>query len=157
VTEENDPVTFPVDESGDGLGDSVVEAVDMFASAVPIARVEGVGRDDESDSVDAVSAFLERIEPDTVGGVEDPLDPGVFCLGDLPVIHDDDDDIPDAFADLLPGTPVCFHIVPKTNQTVGHEDEPQVFMIFVDVVGDYVTVLDTREVHFVVPPDSPLD
>jgi hypothetical protein len=157
TTAENDPVIFAVDSSGSGLGDSVVEAVEMFASAVPIERVEAVGRDDNSDSVDAVEAFLERIVPNTVGGVEDALNPGVFCVGGLETIDDDDDEVPDAFADLLPGTPVCFDIVPKINQSIPSDDVPQVFNMFVDVVGDEVTVLDTRDVFFVVPPTDPID
>jgi len=43
------------------------------------------------------------------------------------------------------------------NTTVEPTDEPQVFMAFIDVIGDYVTILDTREVYFLVPPETPLE
>ena len=40
--------------------------------------------------------------------------------------------------------------------TVEEIVEPQLFRAFVDVVGDSVTVLDTREVFFLVPPSGPI-
>ena len=53
---------------------------------------------------------------------------------------------------MLPGTPVCWKLVPKSNTTVPASDEPQLYRARVDVYGDGVTILDTRDVFFVVPP-----
>jgi hypothetical protein len=53
---------------------------------------------------------------------------------------------------VTPGTPVCFDIVPRMNTTVMPTASPQLFRAHVDVIGDGVTVLDTRDVYFVVPP-----
>jgi hypothetical protein len=47
---------------------------------------------------------------------------------------------------------VCFDIYPERNMTVPATDEPQVFKAYVDVIGDGITVLDTRDVYFLVPP-----
>jgi hypothetical protein len=81
----------------------------------------------------------------------------VFCVGSLDVIDDDDDTVPDAFEDVLPGTSICFDVFPKVNTAVPHDDEPVVYPMFIDVVGDEVTVLDTRHVFFVVPPEEPIE
>jgi len=156
ITADDDPLAFSINAGG--LGDSMVEAVEWLTSQVPLERIEALPRDDEeADTVDTVAAFLDRIEPDSEGGVEDPQHPGVFCVGGLPTVDDDDDDVPDAFEDVLPGTSICFDVVPKVNATVPHGDQPQVFPMLVDVVGDEVTVLDTRHVFFVVPPQEPLE
>ena len=47
-----------------------------------------------------------------------------------------------------------FDIFAARNTTVPPTDTPQLFRAGVDVLGDGVTVLDTREVFFLVPPDS---
>ncbi len=54
------------------------------------------------------------------------------------------------------GTPVCFDIYPKMNVSVPGTGEPQLFKVYIDVYGDNVTVLDTREVYFLVPPSTPV-
>jgi hypothetical protein len=58
----------------------------------------------------------------------------------------------DTFVGILPGTTVCFDIYAKRNETVPATEDPQVFMAYVDVIGDGITVLDTRQVYFLVPP-----
>jgi hypothetical protein len=52
--------------------------------------------------------------------------------------------------------PVCFDVKPHTNQLVKPRDKPAVFRAFIDVVADGKTVLDTREVHFLVPAATPV-
>jgi len=156
VTADDDPVVVPVDMGGTGLGEDVIAALELLTTSVPYKRVEGTGRDDTSDDVDAVEAFLDHIEPNTEGGFEDPLDPGVYCTGGLPTIDDNDDDMPDAFIDVLPGTQVCFDVVPKANTTVQPDDEPQVFRAFAEELADGFTVLESRDVYFIVPPEEPI-
>lgn len=65
----------------------------------------------------------------------------------------DGDGVRETFEDVAPGTPVCFDIVARMNDVVPPTREPQLFRAAIDVLGDGVTVLDTREVFFVVPPD----
>jgi hypothetical protein len=151
-----DPLVFDVNWLGSGLGDQVVEAIQLLASDVPFSSIDAEPRDDTSDDVDA-TIFIDHIEPNLTGGVEDPLNPGMICVGGLDTVDDDDDDIPDKFVNVLPGTPVCFDIFPAMNETVPEIADPQVFKAFIDVLGDAFTVLDTREVFFLVPPSTPLE
>jgi hypothetical protein len=73
-------------------------------------------------------------------------------VGGLETEDDDDDGYPERFVDVLPGTSVCFDIIPAMNETVPHQPEPMIYEAFIDVVGDGFTVLDTRTVYFLVPP-----
>ncbi|MCK9462343.1 MAG: thrombospondin type 3 repeat-containing protein [Proteobacteria bacterium] len=148
------PLTIAGSTSGTGLGDNVVNAVETLANGVPM-DISVVARDDTSDAVDA-TIFIDNIVPNTVGGVEDPMNPLVICVGGLATANTDADPQPDMFVDVLPGTPVCFDIYPKMNTTVEETGEPQLFHAFVDVIGDSITVLDTRDVYFLVPPSEPI-
>ena len=112
--------------------------------------------DDDPDAVDA-TVFIDRIVPNTVGGVVDPEDPTVMCVGGLDTINSDPDPYEDVFDDVDPGTPVCFDIYPKQNDTVPATALPQLYIAFIDVIGDSVTTLDTREVYFLIPPSAPIE
>lgn len=50
---------------------------------------------------------------------------------------------------------MCFDVIPKMNTTVMPTDMPQMFMATIVVEGDGVTVLDTRDIFFLVPPEIP--
>jgi len=145
------PLVFDINTDGTGLGSQVVDAVEILANQVPI-EVSAVPEDDTSDAVDATQ-FILRIEPNTVGGVADPTDPTKVCIGGLAVADRDGDGHPDVFTSVLPGTTVCFDIYPQMNTTVEPTAEPQIFRAFVNVIGDGFTLLDTRDVYFLVPPE----
>lgn len=89
-----------------------------------------------------------------MGGVADPRDPTRICAAGLTAVDTDADGHPDQFSDVLPGTIVCFDIVPLQNTTVEPTVEPQLFRAQVQVLGDSVTLLDTRDVYFLVPPGT---
>jgi hypothetical protein len=147
VDTSDTPLVFSISGDGTGLDEEVVNAVDTLAHDVPL-DMSAVGRDDTSDDVDA-TLFIDYITPFNEDTAE--------CTGGLETADIDDDTIDDVFIDVLPGTPVCFDIIPAINTIVEPIDEPQVFPAFIDVLGDYVTVLDTRDVWFLVPPDTPLE
>jgi hypothetical protein len=130
---------------------AVVDAISTLASSTPLDITARARDADDGDGVDA-TIFIERIEPNTVGGVMDPRDPSVICVGGLPTSDVDRDGVDETFPDVTPGTPVCFDIVARMNTTVMPTAAPQLFRAQVDVIGDGVTVLDTRDVYFVVPP-----
>jgi hypothetical protein len=113
--------------------------------------VAALPRDDETDIVDALQ-FIDRVVPNPVGGIEDPADPTLICVSGLPTRDVDGDTIMDEFTGVLPGTTVCFDIFPSRNLTTEATDEPQVFLAYIDVLGDGITVLDTRKVYFMIPP-----
>jgi hypothetical protein len=147
------PLVFDIASDGSGLGMQVVDAVDILANNVAIEVTTDI-RDDETDLVNVVTAFIDHIEASTVGGYVDPGDPERTCEGGLAVddLYEPLDGRPDSFTGVLPGTIVCFDIYPKQNWTVVATSEPQTFRCEIDVIGNEVTVLDTRVVYFLVPP-----
>ena len=58
----------------------------------------------------------------------------------------------DTFQGVRPGTPVCFDIIVKQNDTVPPTAMPQMFRANLQVLGDGFTPLDTRDIFFLVPP-----
>jgi hypothetical protein len=142
------PIVFSILPSGDGLGTQVVNAINALATQVPIA-VSTRAVDDLSDSVDA-TIFIDHIVPNTVG------DPVIGCVGGLAVADADGDGWYDTFTSVRPGTTVCFDIYAKMNTTVEPLEVPQLFRATIEVIGDGITVLDTRLVYFLVPPEFPI-
>lgn len=139
--------------AGAGTVDAqVVEAISALARNTPL-DIRARARDVDEGPADAVDAtiFVDRIEPNRTGGLADPTDPSVVCVGGLPTRDEDGDGRPETFTDVEPGAPVCFDIVPRQNTTVMPLDAPQVFRAEIEVLGDGVTVLDTRVVYFLVP------
>lgn len=107
--------------------------------------------------VDSSVKFIERIVPNTLGGIPDPADPSIVCVGGLPTADKDSDGFDDVFTAVLPGTPVCFDIYALMNDIVEPIEVPQTFTCEIDVVGDGITILSTRTVYFLVPPVPIID
>jgi len=107
--------------------------------------------------VDASREFILRIVPNKVGGIPDPVNPAVVCLGGLQTADKDGDGYDDVFTAVLPGDPVCFDIYAKMNEIVEPLEIPQTFKCNINVVGDEITILSTREVYFLVPPKPIVD
>lgn len=145
-----EPIYFRIPNDGTGLDARVVDAVQEVSRNIPI-RVDAIAEDDPSDAVDAVAAFVERLETNTSGATVE----GRVCT-DLPTGDESGDGFPDHFPRVFPGTTVCFDIIPRANQMVPATEEPQIFRARVRVVGDMFTPLDEREVLFLVPPHGPL-
>jgi hypothetical protein len=145
------PLVYTTGWDGTGLGSEIVDGIETMAHQVPI-DVSAAARDDDTDMVDA-TYFIASIVPNLVGGVTDPADPSIICVGGLPVDDMDGDTVLDTFVGILPGTPVCFDITPRMNDIIEATEEPQVFKAYIDVVGDGITVLDSRDVYFLIPPD----
>ncbi|MDI7269322.1 MAG: hypothetical protein QME96_15135, partial [Myxococcota bacterium] len=147
------PLVYDINSNGTGLGDEVVTAVQTLANQVPL-RIDAVPVDDPADTVDAPLEFILRIEANASGdSVFDPVarvDRICTVTSPLPV-DENADGYPDYFPRVLPGTPVCFDIVPRRNTTVPAIREPQMFKATIQVQGDRITVLDERDVYFFVP------
>lgn len=141
-------LNFDVNSAGMGLTGTAADAIRALVEFAPL-DIGAEPVDDATDSVDAVAAFIDRIEANPSA-----ISP---CVMGLPV---DDriggDGIDDTFEGILPGTQVCFDVVPvAVNSTVPATSEVQLFKATIVVRGDDVTVLDTREVFFLVPPVDP--
>ncbi len=147
------PLIFP-DAGETSIDGAVVDAIARLASSTPLS-VTARAVDLDDDGVDA-TVFIDRIEPNVAGGVADRRDPSRVCVGGLATFDSDGDGARDGFDSLAPGTEVCFDIVPRRNDTVPPREEPRIFRARVEVVGDGVTVLDSRTVYFLVPTgDAP--
>jgi hypothetical protein len=147
------PLVYDVPRDGTGLGDQVVRGVETLASSVPI-RIDAQAVDDPSDTVDAVAAFIEYLEANASGAtVHDPVSGADrTCTSTVPPpVDGTGDGHPDTFPSLLPGTSICYDIHARRNATVPATAEPQMFRATIRVRGDGITVLDEREVFFLVP------
>jgi hypothetical protein len=144
----NCPLVFRIDGgTGAGLGDAAIDAVRALAG-YGVIDIAAVVVDDSSDSVDTVAAFVGELRANPEAG-------GDCSNGLTAVDREPADGVPETFDDVQPGKRVCFDIVPKTNTTVEPTSTPQLFRATIEVKGDGVTDLDSREVYFLVPPRPP--
>jgi hypothetical protein len=147
-------LVFDIYADGNGLGEQIVTAVSILANQVPI-EVSTEPVDDPSDAVDA-TRFINRIVPNTDGGISAPDDPTVICVGGLETANTDADPYDDVFPRVLPGTVVCFDIYVNINDFQPATSEVQTYKAIINVIGDGVTVLDSRDVYFFIPPEIPV-
>jgi len=149
------PLAYRISSDGTGLGDQVITAIETLATQVPM-KIGTASEDVNQGAWDTVDAtiFIDRIVPNEAGGVADPRDSSVVCVGGLATVDENGDTVMDVFSSVLPGTPVCFDIYPKMNTSVQATEEPQLFEAVIRVIGNDVTPLDSRTVYFLVPPDT---
>ncbi|WP_437577414.1 VWA domain-containing protein [Sorangium sp. So ce887] len=140
------PLVFSVSLSGAGLNLAVIQAIKVLTTYVTL-DISAAAEDDETDTVDAVSAFIDRI----IANNQAP-EP---CTAGLRVVDRNLDSVADTYANVFPGPTVCFDVIPKINVSVPPTTEPQVFTANIVVTGDGVTTLSTRKVFFLVPPEIP--
>ena len=145
----NAPLVF---NGADAAAATAIEnGIRTLANGVPL-DMAALANDDPADTVDAVTAFVDHLETLQLGS---PL-----CANMLTDRDTNADTFRDEYVDVRAGTNVCWKLVPKQNNTVMPTDEPQLFRATVVVRGDGITVLDTRDVFFLVPPrpaDPPVE
>lgn len=141
VTSAGSPLVF--DGAGASASSAIEDAIRTLANNVPLdvsARPVDLG----GDAVDAVTAFVDHLETLQLGSSS--------CQDGLNDSDSDGDGFDDLYRGVLPGTPVCWKLVARSNSSVPATADPQLFRARVDVYGDGVTLLDSRDVWFVVPP-----
>ncbi len=141
----NAPLVFS--GTGTNAAAAIENGIRTLANNIPL-DMAAVPNDDPSDTVNAVTAFVDHLETLQLGT---PM-----CANGLTDIDTNADTFRDAYVDVRAGTPVCWKLIPKMNTTVPATTQPQLFRATIEVIGDGVTVLDTRDVFFLVPP-APLD
>jgi hypothetical protein len=141
----NAPLVF--NGSGTTASTAIENGIRTLANNIPL-DMSAVPNDAPGDSVNAVTAFVDHLETLQLGTA--------LCANGLNDIDTNADSFDDAYVDVRAGTPVCWKLIPKVNNTVPATDVPQLFRATVDVIGDGVTTLDTRDVFFLVPPE-PVD
>ncbi|MFH1437533.1 MAG: hypothetical protein ABIJ56_17635 [Pseudomonadota bacterium] len=149
VTDGGSPVVRSIPADGAGLSDAVVGAFEELVTQVPLS-VTARAWDDPTDEIEATE-FIARIETNVTDSVEDPDNPGVFCVTGLAVDDVSGDGFDDTFTGVLPGTAVCFDIIPARNESVPSTGEEQTARAFIEIIGDGTTSLDVREIFFIVP------
>ena len=146
------PLLYTISATGTGLSAAVVDGI-AAVSRIPLdVSAQAVDLVDMGETVDAVAAFVDHLEPNATGA------PGLTCTGGFATSDYagiDGDSFADTFLDVTPGAPVCFDIIPKQNDTVPATLVPQIFRAQINVIGDGFTPLDDRVVYFLVPPRIP--
>lgn len=108
--------------------------------------------DDPGDAVNAVAAFVDYLETLQLGDA--------LCASGLTDDDSNGDGRKDRFRGIRAGVPLCWKLSTRPNTTVPELDGPQLYRARVDVKGDDVTVVDSRDVFFLVPPkaiDDPIE
>ncbi len=137
----NAPLVF--NGSGTTAATAIENGIRALANGVPL-DLAAASADDPSDAVDAVASFVDHLQTLQLGTAQ--------CANMLTDRDTNADSFPDAYDNVRAGTPVCWKLFSKQNNTVPATDQPQLFKATVTVTGDGVTVLDTRDVYFLVPP-----
>jgi len=132
--------------NGAGVSDSIVTAIQALAVGsffdVKAAYSNDPANPDSVDATQFIKALRAMKEGDTANG-----------CGPSPAKDTDADGVDDTFTAVKVGTPVCFEIIPKRNDTVKPKPSAQFFNAFVDVLGMPGAVkLDRRTIVFLVPP-----
>jgi hypothetical protein len=137
VTRDDLPLVY--DGSDVAIVPAISTAINEIVEGVPLrATIEAT--DELGDAGDSL-IFIDHLETNTSGG---------RCVS-IGTEDTDGDTRPDAFPAVLPGTPVCWDVYPRRNDTVPPTVDPQVFRARLTVRGDG-SPLDSRIVYFLVPP-----
>ncbi|MCB9593470.1 MAG: hypothetical protein H6719_12120 [Sandaracinaceae bacterium] len=134
------PLVF--DGDGPGVVPAVTAAINEIVEGVPL-RVTIAASDEPGDDGDSLQ-FIDRLQTNTT-------DPGCSAVA---TEDTDGDGFDDAFPSVTPGTPVCWDVIPRQNDTVMPTAVPQIFEARLTVSGDG-SPLDSRRVFFLIPPEIP--
>jgi hypothetical protein len=147
VNTSNQPFVYPALDAQvvPQTKQAVLDIVRGLPLAVTIDKADQPG--DDGDALQ----FIDHLRVNVSGGP---------CTTVTPTADTDGDGRPDAFPALLPGTRVCWDVVPiAQNGIVPARPDPQLFIARLTVYGDG-SPLDSRDVYFLVPPanlDPPID
>ena len=130
------PLVFDVRDDGEGLSDTLIDAIVALVNAVNIRRAHAEVDNDPLSFVTAV----EALDADVLPGVEAPE-----LADERPA-----DGIADTFVGVRPGTRLRFAVHLRNTLLLG-DDAPQYFTVTLNLVGDGLS-LGTRTVRVQVPP-----
>ena len=150
------PLVFEIDDDGNGIGDAVVGAIEALSSFGTFTITTTVRPDIgelRRSGIDT-SCFIQSVIPVSTT-------PRSTCVA-TPVALDLFPPSPelDSFENVTPGTILVFDVVAQNrNRATGVAcaealAQPRLFTAFIDVVSDGVTVVDTRQVIVLVPPEA---
>jgi Bacterial TSP3 repeat len=125
-------------------GQAIADGIRELTSSLPL-DMSAIFTDDDTDAVDTEAAFVDYLETHTPGTPE--------CIDWPDLLDTDSDGRMDEFLAVNAGLPVCWKIHIKENTSVPANGAIQIFRAELHLWGNGVTLLDTRNVWFVVPPD----
>ncbi|MDX9720324.1 MAG: hypothetical protein RBU37_06240 [Myxococcota bacterium] len=142
VNTSGQPFVYPALDAQ--VVDRTVTAVREIVRGVPL-RVTIAATDAPGDDGDALR-FIQYLEVNTSGTGN--------CTFVANVADTNGDAHPDSFPTLLPGTRVCWDVHPVASNTIEVAAKtPRIFHAVLTVSGDG-SPLDTRDVYFLIPPDT---
>jgi len=144
VDANNANAPLVINGGGSNASQAIENAIKLLANGLPL-DLSATSVDDPNDGVDAVTAFVDHLETLQLGTAQ--------CTDMLTDSDSNSDGFNDLYVQVPAGTPVCWKLVPKTNTSVMPTDQPQLFQATVEVYGDNITLLDERDVYFLVPPE----
>ena len=141
------PLAFQIKSDGSGLSDSTVDAIEFLATAGTMRVSTRVVADADAarEGVDT-ACFIKAVIPNRwVHGDDCGSDPTISD-------HYPPAGVDDSFDGVTNGTQVFFDVFVENNGCVEPTEDPQAFDATIEVIGDDVTVLDTRKVTIIIPP-----
>jgi hypothetical protein len=144
-------LNFLTNSSGTGVSSSITAAI----QAISVGSTYDIWAKTSNDStnpggVDATK-FIKSIRAMEAGDTKNS------CSANT-AKDTDSDGVKDTFESVLVGTPICFELIPKMNETVQATESAQFFIAYINMIGDPGTVDlgDKRTIVFLVPPKDPI-
>ena len=138
VREDGTPLVFDIDSSGSGLSNAVVEGVASLVGGTPqdvtTSAQNIAGNPDEFDATQFILSIV------TGEGYRDGISGTGYTSKDG-----------SSYFGVIPGTQVTFDI-DFGNEVRAPATRAEIFRARIDVVGNDVAVLETRNVYIIVPP-----
>jgi hypothetical protein len=134
------PLVFDINTDGAGLGVAVVDGITSLARDTAFSITAQTRRDESefSDTGFDTSCLISGVSP--AFAENDGVCARVARIEG------------EAFFDVTSGSPVFFTVEAINDMCAPALDEARAYTVFIDVVGDGFTVLDTRRVTVIVPP-----
>lgn len=151
------PLSFRIDANGSGLGSAVVSGIEALVTFSSFT-ITTVTRPDPLELVTSgidTRCFIQSVVPQSAAP---------SACAPSPVLADLLPPFPelDSFENVVPGTTLTFQVNARNQDRVTASEcapselnMPRLFRAFIDVVADGVTVVDTRDVIIIVPPEPP--
>jgi hypothetical protein len=150
------PLSFQVQDNGAGLSGAVVSGIEALVrfSAFTVTTVVRPDPVEQAATGFDTTCFIHGVTP--VSATPQACAPTPVIADLLPPAG-----INDSFQNVAPGTSLTFDVNAQ-NQNLANgapcrprAASPQLYRAYIDVVADGVTVVDTRDVIIIVPPQPP--
>ena len=145
------PLAYEAGSNGSGLDTSIVSGVDALIRFAPTDVSIRLRPDPEADTDQLLpgmdtTCFIQSVIPERAEVAE-----GACTTTPFPADFDGDG-VMDGFRNVTPGTQLFFTVNAENPDCAQPTTRPIVFVAYIDVIGNGVTVLDEQRVSILVPP-----